>query len=104
MRIEFVEAGNEVSFELHDVDPSLDSVLEHCFWHARIDVASDPSERLDDPEPVDCGPFARGHLETVHYRGHDIQVPPLYLQVAANRRRGRKARAELLEKRLNMTP
>ena len=32
MRIEFVEGDNEVSFELHDVDPSLDTVLANSFW------------------------------------------------------------------------
>lgn len=223
MRVEFTEAGDEVNFELHEVDPSLDSTLEQCFWqqdggvwhrpypvsaphlatvrdrfrrhaeemfqqlayqrpvpwsdamiafadraqdagigwwltgsvaacvrgipldphdvdimidhadveavanlfadvtiepfvdtggwltrdfgvlflHARIDVASDPSERLDDPEPADCGPYARSHLESVHYRGHDILVPPLPLQVAVNRRRGRTARADLLQSHLS---
>ena len=70
------------------------------FLHARIDVASDPSERLDDPEPVDCGPHARRHLESVRYRGHDIKVPPLHLHVAVNRRRGRNARADLIQSRL----
>jgi hypothetical protein len=70
------------------------------FWHARIDIASDPAERLDDPEPVDCGPYARDHLEIVRFRDHDIAVPPVALQITANRRRGRTERVRLLEDHL----
>lgn len=67
------------------------------FRHARIDIASDPSAALDDPEPIDCGPYARDHLEPVAFRGRTILVPPLALQVAANRRRGRRERVEVLQ-------
>lgn len=70
------------------------------FLHARVDIASDPSPVLDDPEPVDCGPYARAHLEVVSFRGREILVPPLELQVAANRRRGRVDRVEALERHL----
>jgi hypothetical protein len=67
------------------------------FWHGRIDIASDPQAVLDDPCPIDCGPFARENLELVEYAGFDIRVPPLALQVTANRRRGRHDRADLLQ-------
>lgn len=67
------------------------------FWHGRIDIASDPAAVLDQPEPIDCGPYARRHLEVVDYHGFEIHIPPLGLQVAANRRRGRLARADLLQ-------
>ena len=70
------------------------------FHHARIDIASDPAASLDDPTPADCGPFARDHLETVEYRGHQIKVPPLALQLDVNRRRGRHERAALIEEAL----
>ncbi len=71
------------------------------FWHGRIDVASDPAALLDEPEPIDCGPYARQHLEQVEYHGYRVAVPPLHLQVAANRRRGRHARADLLQAHLD---
>lgn len=66
------------------------------FWHARIDIAGDPAAVLDDPEPADCGPYARAHLEEVNWRGRVLRVPPLALQAAVNQRRGRTDRAELI--------
>jgi hypothetical protein len=70
------------------------------FRHCRIDVASDPSPDLDRPEPTDCGPHAQAHLETVTWRGHVLRVPPLALQIAVNRRRGRWDRVALMEAHL----
>lgn len=67
------------------------------FQHARIDIASDPSRALDSPEPADCGPYARAHLEQVEFRGRRVAVPPLALLAATNRRRGRLDRAEMIE-------
>jgi hypothetical protein len=71
------------------------------FWHARIDIASDPSADLDDPEPADCGPYAREHLQTVRWRGRTFRVPPLALQASINRRRGRLDRVALIQARLD---
>ena len=70
------------------------------FLHARIDIASDPHPSLDDPEPVDCGPYAKEHLETVIWNGCAIRVPPLRLQHYVNLKRGRTERANLIEKHL----
>ena len=67
------------------------------FLAVRIDLASDPSPALDDPEPVDCGPYARAHLETVTWEGFQINVPPLELQLNVNRRRGRLDRVRIIE-------
>ncbi|MTI79475.1 MAG: hypothetical protein FH758_01130 [Firmicutes bacterium] len=67
------------------------------FLHARIDIASDPLACLDDPEPVDCGPYARANLEEITWRGYVIKVPPLELQLNVNRRRGRLDRVKLIE-------
>jgi len=67
------------------------------FWHARIDLASDPVAELDNPEPIDCGPYAREHLETIRWRGLDIKVPPIELTLAANKRRKRFERVKLIE-------
>lgn len=71
------------------------------FLHCRIKIASDPSPALDSPEPADCGPHARSLLETVHWRGHAIKVPPLELQIGVNRARGRVDRVELMERFLS---
>lgn len=68
------------------------------FLGARVDIASDPSLVLDDPEPVDCGPYALQHLETVEWKGYDIKVPPLQLQLYVNKLRGRYDRVEKIRK------
>ncbi len=70
------------------------------FLHAQIDIAADPDPAFDDPEPSDFGPFAAAHLETVSWNGWSVRVPPLYLQEAVNRRRGRLDRASLIERAL----
>jgi hypothetical protein len=61
-----------------------------------VDLAFDPQPALDQPEPSDSGPYARDHLEEVVWRGTQIKVPPLQLQLATNLRRGRTARAEAI--------
>ncbi|QVK19531.1 hypothetical protein KHQ81_02700 [Mycoplasmatota bacterium] len=71
------------------------------FKYARIDIASDPSPSLDQPEPVDCGPYAKDHLETVQFKGYQIKVPPLQLLINANKRRNRLDRVKLLGSYLN---
>lgn len=68
------------------------------FLHARIDIATDPHPCLDEPEPIDCGPVARQNLEEVIWRGIKVRVPPIGLQLNANRRRGRIERVKLIEK------
>lgn len=70
------------------------------FNHARIDIASDPCDRLDQPEPVDCGPYAKNHLEEVLFKGYNVKVPPVELQINANKRRNRIERVKLLEEYL----
>lgn len=67
------------------------------FLHARIDIATDPHPCLDDPEPVDCGPYARNNLEEVTWRGYKIKIPPVELQLNANKKRGRDERVRLIE-------
>lgn len=67
------------------------------FFHVRIDIASDPQESLDDPEPADCGPYAKRNLEELVWNGHKIRVPPLELQLNVNRRRERFDRVALIE-------
>jgi len=67
------------------------------FLKARIDIASDPSPKIDLPEPGDCGPTALARLEEVNWCGYQIKVPPLDLQINVNRKRGRLKRAEAIE-------
>jgi hypothetical protein len=71
------------------------------FLHARIDIASDPQDILDIPEPVDCGPYAKQNLETIEWNGYEIKVPPLELQINVNKRRERMDRVKLIEEFMN---
>jgi len=67
------------------------------FIGARVDIASDPVESLDDPLPVDCGPTARKNLETISWNGFSVRIPPIEFQLNANRLRGRVERVKLIE-------
>ncbi len=93
---------NEI-FKDYIIEPILDTngwltkEFGVIFLHARIDIASDPQTCLDDPEPIDCGPYARANLEEVRWRGHLIKVPPVNLQLNANKRRERLDRVALIE-------
>ena len=73
------------------------------FKHARIDIASDPQAILDDPEPIDCGPYALANLEEVNWKGYRIKVPPLQLSLNVNKRRGREDRVEKIIHYLNQS-
>lgn len=67
------------------------------FLNARIDLAFDPQEFVDSPEPSDFGPYAFKNLDTVTWNGTDIKVPPLELQLEANKRRKRYDRVTAIE-------
>lgn len=68
-----------------------------AYLGARVDLAFDPAPGLDTPEPSDFGPYAMTHLEEVTWHGHQIKVPPLHLQLAVNRKRGRNDRVMAIE-------
>jgi len=59
-----------------------------AFARARIDCVGGPHPVHDEPQPSDFGPFAAARLTTVHWRGWDLHVPPLELQLASRQRRG----------------
>ena len=67
-----------------------------AFLHARIEWAGGVDERADQPLVGDVGPAAAGRLEEVRWRGYQVLVPPLDLQLAVNERRGLTDRIELI--------
>jgi len=71
------------------------------FIHCRIDIASDPQSSLDEPEPVDCGPYAKSKLETIIWNGYKVRIPPIELQLNVNKRRQRIERVRLIEEYIN---
>jgi hypothetical protein len=69
-------------------------------YHYRIDVAFEPEDWVDGQEPLDFGPYAQQHLETVLWQGFSIKVPPLVLHLRSNELRGRQDRVEQIAKHL----
>lgn len=70
----------------------------HCFGraflHTRLEWVGGVNESADSPETSDFGPAAAKRLEVVTWRGAEIRVPPLDLQLAVSQRRGLGERAE----------
>jgi hypothetical protein len=69
--------------------------------HCRIDIASDPQSSVDEPEPVDFGPYAKSKLETITWNGYKVRIPPIELQLNVNKRRHRIERVRLIEEYIN---
>jgi hypothetical protein len=65
-------------------------------YRYRIDFAFEPEDWVDGQGPVDFGPYAQAHLETVLWRGEPILVPPIELHIAPNEARGRHERVKLI--------
>ncbi len=65
-----------------------------AFLQARLEWVGGVNESADSPETSDFGPTAAKRLEVVSWRGSEIRVPPLDLQLAVSQRRGLWERAE----------
>lgn len=63
------------------------------FLGGRLEWVGGVNDGADHPHASDFGPVAQSRLEVVRWRGIDIRVPPLDLQLAVNERRGRFERA-----------
>jgi hypothetical protein len=90
-----VEACATLAAALEDllVEPLADGgqlggVWFRAFSRARIECVGAPHPSHDRPHPSDFGPFAAARLTTTHWRGWDVRVPPLELQLASRQRRG----------------
>jgi hypothetical protein len=71
------------------------------FLNARIDLAFDPPEFVDKPEPSDFGQYAMNNIELIEWNGHNIKVPPLELQLQVNKRRNRYDSVKAIENYIN---
>ena len=69
-----------------------------AFLGARIEWVAEIAASVDDPDPVDFGPTAAANLERVRWRGHELRVPPLELQLAVAARRGLSDRVVAIHK------
>ncbi len=64
-----------------------------AFLGGRLEWVGGVNDGADRPEVSDYGPIALSRLEVVRWRGVELKVPPLELQLAVNERRGRTERA-----------
>jgi hypothetical protein len=69
-----------------------------AFLGARVEWVADVACSVDDPDPVDFGPTAAAGLETVRWRGYELKVPSLELQLAVAERRGLSDRVAAIHK------
>lgn len=69
-----------------------------AFLHARLEWVGGVNESADNPHISDFGPTAAKRLEVVNWRGKEIRVPPLDLQLEVSKRRGLVERAEKISK------
>ena len=67
-----------------------------AFRHACLDWIGGVTALADRPDPSDFGPTAARRLDRVTWRGHELRVPPLDLQLAVTERRRRDDRAALI--------
>lgn len=72
-----------------------------AFLGGRVEWVGGVNAGADTPELSDFGPAALSRLETVRWRGVDVKVPPLDLQLAVNERRGRVDRADMIRRHLH---
>src|SRR5579863_3031085 len=71
-----------------------------AFLHARVEWVGGVDERADTPEVSDFGPTAASRKETVVWHGHQLQVPPLDMQLRASEARGMTDRVEQIKRLL----
>jgi hypothetical protein len=71
-----------------------------AFWGMRIEWMGGVNATADQPDVGDFGPAAEQRAEVVRWRGYDIRVPPLDLQLAVSERRGLIERAQLIREAL----
>lgn len=75
-----------------------------CDWFGRVFIEAliewvgKVAPFVDHPEPSDFGPIAASRLERVVWKGYELRVPPLELQLAVSERRGLVQRAEAIRR------
>ncbi len=92
-----------LDFLVQPVQPSpgwIANWFGRAFLHARLEWVGEVVEAADQPEVSDFGLLAAQRLETVHWQGYELQVPPLDLQLQVSERRGLSDRAEKIRRAL----
>lgn len=72
-----------------------------AFLHSRVEWVGGVTPLADEAFASDQGPIAAGRLEVVRWRGYEIRVPPLELQLEVSKRRGLAGRVQIIERSLS---
>lgn len=72
-----------------------------AFLHTRLEWIGGADERADTPDTSDFGPIAASRCETISWRGHLLQIPPLDLQLMVSERRRLTDRVEKIKRFIN---
>jgi hypothetical protein len=74
-----------------------------AFLHSRVEWVGGVSPTADERYLSDQGPYAASRLEVVRWRGHELRVPPLALQLEVCKQRGLAERVRVIEAALGDT-
>jgi hypothetical protein len=74
-----------------------------AFLGARVEWVAGVHDWVDRPDASDFGPVAESQLEQVRWRGADLRVPPVQLQLEVTRRRGLVERAKRIERFMGLS-
>jgi hypothetical protein len=73
------------------------------FLHARIEWIGAPLATSDQEEGItEFGPAAASQLDTIHWRGYALRVPPLAIQLEVNERRGLEKRVQEIRRSMQL--
>ena len=78
----------------------ISATFTRSFPGALLEWCAGVDERADRYGVGDVGLAAQARLETVRWRGHEVRVPPLDLQLVVNERRGLEDRVRLIRRAL----
>ncbi|QBD81109.1 hypothetical protein EPA93_36115 [Ktedonosporobacter rubrisoli] len=82
---------------LEDAQGWISKWFGRAFLHSRVEWAGGIREDADEQGVTEYGPAAASRLETILWRGYQILVPPLDIQLAVNERRGLQERTSQIE-------
>jgi hypothetical protein len=68
-----------------------------AFLHACIEWIGAPIPESDQQGVTEFGPTAESQLEILSWRGYELRVPPLAIQLAVNERRGLHERVQKIK-------
>src|SRR5690242_4544986 len=96
--------SKETSFIIADLPPAFHSAPAVCITGKPPRASPRPFQPAHPtPDVTDFGSLAASRLEVVRWRGHEVRVPPLDLQLEVSKRRGLIDRVAKIQSRISTT-